>query len=234
MNLIEIRGLKKQYHAKTALNGIDIDIGERDSITVFGPNGAGKTTLLKIISGIMSPTEGNAFYNNKKYSESEMKKEVFYLGHKTSLYNALTVGENMDFICRLFSINHRGESVKNILKEHGLWERRRDPVNELSQGMKRRLALAKGFMTDPKVFILDEPFTGLDLRWRSSILSKIKDIRSQGKTVILSTHLVEEGFELATRVAFLHKGRFLFIKKKEEVKIEEIYGLFDSMGETGK
>ncbi|HDO26178.1 MAG TPA: ATP-binding cassette domain-containing protein, partial [Nitrospirae bacterium] len=71
MNLIEIRGLKKQYHAKTALNGIDIDIGERDSITVFGPNGAGKTTLLKIISGIMSPTEGNAFYNNKKYSESE-------------------------------------------------------------------------------------------------------------------------------------------------------------------
>ncbi len=234
MNLIEIKGLKKQYYANTALNGINMSISKQDTITVFGPNGAGKTTLLKIISGIMSPTEGSAFYNNKKYSESDIRKEVFYLGHNTSLYNALTVEENLDFICRLFSIKHRGESVKNILKEHGLWERRTDPVNELSQGMKRRLALAKGFLTDPKVFILDEPFTGLDLRWRSSILSKIKDIRSQGKTVILSTHLVEEGFELATRVAFLHKGKLLFIKKKEEVKIEEIYGLFDSMGETGK
>ncbi len=224
----------KQYHAKTALNGIDISIGKQDSITVFGPNGAGKTTLLKIISGIMSPTAGNTYYNKKKYSDSDMRKEVFYLGHKTSLYNALTVGENMDFICRLFSINHRAESVRKILKEHGLWERRRDPVNELSQGMKRRLALAKGFITDPKLFILDEPFTGLDLRWRTSILAKIKEISTQGKAIIISTHLVEEGFALAKRVAFLHKGKFLFIKKKEEVKIEEIYRLFDSMGETVK
>lgn len=234
MSLIEVKGVTKQYHAKNALNGIDLDIGDNDSITVFGPNGAGKTTLLKIISGIMTPTEGSAFYDNKKYSDSDMRKEVFYLGHRTSLYNALTVGENMDFICKLFSIKHRGDSIKNILKDQGLWDRRRDPVKELSQGMKRRLALAKGFITDPKVFILDEPFTGLDLRWRSSILTKIKDIRSQGKPVILSTHLVEEGFELATRIAFLHKGRFLFIKKKEEVEIAEIYGLFDSIGGTGK
>ncbi|HDH04244.1 MAG TPA: heme ABC exporter ATP-binding protein CcmA [Nitrospirae bacterium] len=232
MNIIELRGVEKQYHSKTALSGIDISVGERDSVTVFGPNGAGKTTLLKIISGLMQPTKGKAFYNNKAYSESDIKKEVFYLGHKTALYNALTVKENMDFTCRLFSLNHRGGSVEKTLREHGLWERRMDPVNELSQGMKKRLALAKGFITNPEVFILDEPFTGLDLGWRSSVLSKIKNIRKQGKSVIISTHLVEEGYALADRVAFLHKGKLLFIKKKEETEIGEIYGLFDSLGEN--
>lgn len=234
MNLIELKGIKKQYHAKMALDGIDMIIREGDLITIFGPNGAGKTTLLKTISGIMSPTEGEIFYNNKVYSKSDIKKETFYLGHKTSLYNALTVLENMDFICRLFSLNHRGESVENILREHGLWEIRKDPVNELSQGTKKRLALAKGFFINPKVFILDEPFTGLDLRWRTSILSKIKELKGQRKSLILSTHLVEEGYELADYVAFLHKGRFLFIKKKEEVAIDEIYGLFHSLGEILK
>lgn len=234
MNIIELRGVKKHYHAKTALDGIDIAVREGDSITIFGPNGSGKTTLLKIISGIMSPTEGKVFYNNKVYSESDIKRETFYLGHKTSLYNALTVSENMNFICRLFSLNPGEESVENVLREHGLWERRKDPVNELSQGMKKRLALAKGFLMNPRIFILDEPFTGLDLRWRYSILSKIKNLKGQGKFLILSTHLVEEGYELADYVAFLHKGRFLFIKKKEEVDVEEIYECFYSVGEVLK
>jgi heme ABC exporter ATP-binding subunit CcmA len=232
LNIIELRGIKKQYHAKTALDGINMDVKEGDSITIFGPNGAGKTTLLKILSGIMAPTEGRISYNSKSYSESDIKKEIFYLGHKASLYNTLTVLENMDFVCRLFSFNQREKSVEDTLREHGLWERRKDPVNELSQGMKRRLALAKGFIINPRVFILDEPFTGLDLQWRHSILSRIKDIKKNGKSIIVSTHLVEEGYDLADYVAFLHKGRFLFFKKKEEVDIGEIYNLFDTIGET--
>ncbi len=232
MNIIKLKGISKHYHAKTALKGIDMDIGAGACITVFGPNGAGKTTLLKIISGIMAPTEGKAFYNSRSYSESEIKKETFYLGHKTSLYNALTVMENMDFVCRLYSFKQREKSVESALKENGLWERRNDPVNDLSQGMKKRLALAKGFITDPKVVILDEPFTGLDIRWRSTILSKIKEIRRRGKSVIVSTHLVEEGCELADHVAFLRKGKLLFINKREEVDTKEIYRLFASMGEA--
>ncbi len=230
MNIIELRGVRKQYHAKTALGGIDMYVRRGECITLFGPNGAGKTTLLKIISGIMSPTEGRLLYNDKPYSESDIKKDAFYLGHRTSLYTALTVMENMDFIRRLFSLNHRRQ-VEDILRGHGLWERRNDPVNELSQGMKRRLALAKGFIMSPEIFILDEPFTGLDHRWRSAILAKINDIKKQGKSVLISTHLVEEGHRLADRVAFLHRGRFLFIRDREEVDTAEIYGLFDSMGE---
>jgi len=233
LNIIELRGVRKQYHAKTALSGIDMYVRQGECITLFGPNGAGKTTLLKIISGIMSPTEGKVLYNDKPYSESDIKKDAFYLGHRTSLYNALTVMENMDFIRRLFSLDRRWQ-VEDILRGHGLWERRNDPVNELSQGMKRRLALAKGFIMNPKIFILDEPFTGLDHRWRSAVLAKIKDIKKQGKSVLISTHLVEEGHRLADRVAFLHRGKFLFIKDREEVDTGEIYGLFDSMGEAAR
>ncbi len=124
MNIIELRGVKKQYHAMTALSGIDMGVGEGDSITIFGPNGAGKTTLLKIMSGIMSPTEGKVFYNDKSYSETDIQKETFYLGHKTSLYNALTVLENMDFTCRLFSLNHMMTVSMSILKVW-TWMRRR-------------------------------------------------------------------------------------------------------------
>ncbi len=231
MNIIELKGVRKQYHAKPALSGIDMYVRRGDCVTIFGPNGAGKTTLLKIVSGIMSPTEGKVFYNDRLYSESDIKKDTFYLGHRTSLYNALTVMENMDFIRRLFSLG-RSREIEDILRGHGLWERRNDPVNELSQGMKRRLALAKGFIINPELFILDEPFTGLDFRWRSAILSKIKDIKGRGRSVLISTHLVEEGYKLASRVAFLHKGKLLFIKDRDEVDIEEIYGLFDSMGEV--
>ena len=233
MNIIKLRGVRKQYHAKTALSGIDMDVRRGECITLFGPNGAGKTTLLKIISGIMSPTEGEVLYNDKPYSESDIKKDAFYLGHRTSLYNALTVMENMDFIRRLFSLDHRKEA-EVVLRRHGLWERRNDPVNELSQGMKKRLALAKGFIMNPEFFILDEPFTGLDHRWRSAVLANIEDIKKQGKSVLVSTHLVEEGHRLADRVAFLHRGKFLFIKDRDEVDTGEIYGLFDSMGEVAR
>ncbi|UCE79177.1 MAG: heme ABC exporter ATP-binding protein CcmA [Nitrospiraceae bacterium] len=234
MKILELRGVKKRYHANSALNGIDLSIEKGNSLTVLGPNGSGKTTLLKILSGIMSPTEGKVIYKNNQASENDRKKEIFFLGHKNSLYNSLTVLENVNFVCRLFSRNNGDASVENILREYGLWERRNDPVGELSQGMKRRLAIAKGFLIDPDVFIMDEPFSGLDIRWRSSTLSKIKDFKRQKKSLILSTHLVVEGYELADYIAFLHRGKFLFIKKKEEVDIEEINGLFDSPEETLK
>jgi heme ABC exporter ATP-binding subunit CcmA len=234
MKILELIGIKKLYHSNAALKGIDLSVEKGNSLSVLGPNGAGKTTLLKIISGIMSPTEGKIIYKNNQSSENDRKKEIFFLGHKNSLYNTLTVLENINFVCRLFSRNNGDTSVENILREHGLWERRNDPVGELSQGMKRRLAIAKGFLINPEIFIMDEPFSGLDIRWRSSTLSKIKDFKRQGKSLVLSTHLVEVGYELADNIAFLHRGKILFIKKKEEVEVEEIKGLFHSLGEILK
>jgi heme exporter protein A len=231
MTLMEIRGIKKYFHSRPALNGIDLGVREGEAITVFGPNGAGKTTLIKILSGIMTPGEGKISFNGNS-SESDMKRHIFYLGHKNSLYNSLTVSENMDFMNRLFSRSNGTQRIETVLREHGLWERRNDPVNELSQGLKRRVAIARGFITDPKILIMDEPFTGLDLKWRWSVLEKIRELKENGKSLVLATHLVEEGYELADRIVFLNKGRLVFMKEKQDTDISEILNVFNSLGGT--
>lgn len=229
MNLLDLKGISKHYHSKSALNRIDLSMDKGEFLSILGPNGAGKTTLLKIMSGIMSPSDGKILYKNRPLSESTIKKEISYLGHKNSLYNSLTVLENIDFICQLFSRQNGGAHVENLLRNHGLWERRKDPAKELSEGMKRRLAIAKGFITDPEVYIMDEPFNGLDLKWRNTVLETIKSLKNRHKSLVLTTHLIEEGYDLADTVAFLNKGNLLFVKKKKDIDLKELKGLFHSL-----
>jgi ABC-type multidrug transport system ATPase subunit len=102
MNLFDLKGISKEYHSKSALNRVDLSMEKGEFLSVLGPNGAGKTTLLKIMSGIMSPTSGKILYKDRALSESAIKKEISYLGHKNSLYNSLSVLENIDFVCELF------------------------------------------------------------------------------------------------------------------------------------
>jgi ABC-type multidrug transport system ATPase subunit len=232
MTLMELKGIKKYFHAKPAVNGVDLAVREGEAITLFGPNGAGKSTLIKILSGIMSPGEGEILFNGDSVNGAGIQKHIFFLGHKNSLYNSLTVSENMVFVNRLFSRNNGSKQIETVLKEHGLWNRRNDPVKELSQGLKRRAAIARGFIVSPKLLVLDEPFAGLDLKWRRSVVNKIKELKEGGKSLILATHLIEEGYELADRIAFLHKGSFLFVKDKSETNITEIKDIFHSFGEA--
>jgi heme ABC exporter ATP-binding subunit CcmA len=232
MILMELKGIKKHYHSKPALNGIDLSFRKGEAVTIFGPNGAGKTTLIKILSGIMSPGEGEILFNGDNVRGGGNKKHIFFLGHKNSLYNSLTVSENMNFVNRLFSRTNGSGQIETILREHGLWERRNDPVKELSQGLKRRAAIARGFIADPKVLILDEPFSGLDLKWRRSVVNKINGLKSAGKALVLATHLVEEGYEMADRIVFLNKGKIHFVKNKQEINVQEIQDLFQSFGEA--
>ena len=230
MQLLELTGIKKDFNMKAALAGIDISLGKGSLLTIFGPNGAGKTTLMKIMVGIMDPSEGEILYKGKPLSFNGQQSDVYYLGHKNALYNALTVKENMNFTAQLFG-NRTTEMVDNVLQEHGFWERRHALVQELSQGMKRRLAITQGFLTNQNLLIMDEPFAGLDIKWRRSISSKVNDLKRQGKSLVISTHLAEEGYELADFIAFLHRGKAIFIKKKEELKVSDIRALFNSTDE---
>jgi heme ABC exporter ATP-binding subunit CcmA len=232
MRLLHLKEISKQYYSTSALNRVSLSMANGDFLSILGPNGAGKTTLLKIMSGIMSPTDGKILYKDRTLSEGSMKKEISYLGHKNSLYNSLSVLENIDFTCQLFSRQNGGSQIENILKNHGLWERRKDPVKELSQGRKRRLAIARGLLTDPEVYIMDEPFIGLDLRWRNAVLETIKSLKKHNKSLVLTTHLIEEGYDLADTIAFLDKGSLLFVKKKKDIDLEELKGLFHSLGQA--
>jgi len=225
--IFEINDIKKQYQSKVVLQDICLALDQGESITLFGPNGAGKTTLMKIICGIMAPSHGDILYRGTPASESPLKQETFYLGHKDALYGGLTILENMNVTARLFG--HRDGSVEEtVLREHGFWERRNDTVRELSQGMKRRLALARGFVSNPGLMVLDEPFVGLDIKWRSSVMEKIHAMKQAGSTLVLSTHLVDEGYELADRIMYLDKGKSVFLKRRDEISVNEIKEMFKS------
>lgn len=229
--MLELRGIIKRYHSKTALAGVNLTVREGESLVVFGPNGAGKTTLIKMISGLMSPSDGRVLYRGKPASGADFRRNVFFLGHRNSLYNSLTVRENLDFVRRLFRPVSNGDSpdVDALLLEHGLVEVGDDPVKELSQGTKRRVAIARGFLTGAAIFVMDEPFSGLDLRWRRLVLDRIRALGGTGRSLVLSTHLIEEGYEIADRVAFLDRGRLVFLKKKSETSVGEIDALFHSL-----
>jgi heme ABC exporter ATP-binding subunit CcmA len=225
MALLELIGIRKQYDTKAALKDVNLSVEKGSTVTLLGPNGAGKTTLLKIMSGIMAPTEGKVLYHGNSGSSRRLKADTFYLGHKNSLYSSLTVLENLNFFSDLFALNRNGH-IEDILREHGLWERRHDPVRELSQGMKRRLALTRGFVTGQTLIALDEPFVGLDMKWRALVVEKVESLKRQGKTLVLSTHLVEEGYALADYVAFMHKGTLSFVKERDSVSLDEIKDSF--------
>ena len=228
-SLLELLDITKLYHSKPALDGVSITVRPGAAITVFGPNGAGKTTLMKIMAGIMSAGSGKVLYRGKPAGDSSLQREVFYLGHKNGLYAGLTVLENLRFVAGLFDV--KGDTlVNNVLKEHGLWERRNDPVRELSQGMKRRLAIAKSFLTEPSLLILDEPFAGLDLKWRGAVLQRIRELKAQGRALVIATHLVDEGHELGDYIAYLNKGSLQFFMPKEDISAEEIKRLFNERG----
>lgn len=227
MQVLELSGIKKEFNTKAALAGIDMSVDEGSLMIIFGPNGAGKTTLMKIMAGIMAPSAGKVSYRGKPLSFNGQQSDIYYLGHKNGLYNALTVHENLDFTARLFGGRKSG-TVEAILHEHGFWDKRHALVQELSQGMKRRLAITKGFLTNQNLMILDEPFAGLDIKWCRSISSKIKDLKNQGKSLVISTHQAEEGYELADIIVFLHRGKVKFIKKKEELQVSDIRTLFNS------
>lgn len=234
MNMIKLLNVGKVYHSRPALKCVDLGIEDGTMLTLFGPNGAGKTTLLKILAGIMSPSEGRVIYSPELSRHGDVRGSISYLGHKNSLYNELTVLENINFVFRLFGRKNGKEAIEKTLREFGLWERRRDPVRELSQGMKRRLAIAKGFITDSRIFVFDEPFTGLDLRWRDTILSGIRALKAKRKTTIICTHLLEEGYELGNIFAFFHRGSLLFLKRRDEIGLNEIKERFRLLEEPGR
>ncbi|HHN65598.1 MAG TPA: ABC transporter ATP-binding protein [Nitrospirae bacterium] len=212
--MIRLIDINKTYSLRPVLKDINLDLGVGEIFVLFGHNGAGKTTLLKIVSGIMSPTRGRV----EGLEKEPICNRIFYLGHNNGLYSELTVLENVRFFQRLFSGGNGDNTIiKKNLSEFGLWQRRNDRVRSLSQGMKRRLALMKTLICDSGFIVLDEPFTGLDLRWKDTIVEKILSLRQRGTTVLITTHLVEEGLRLADRVGFLEEGKLTLIRKRTEI-----------------
>lgn len=207
---LSAQGLTRDFGLVTAVDGIDLELEAGDFLTIFGPNGAGKTSLLSLLGGRLKPTRGAVMVGGEKLSfgETSWRHRIGVLSHQTFLYQHLTVAENLKFFGRLFGLRDLATRIPERLEQVGLADRADFPMRQLSHGMRQRAALARALLHDPELVLLDEPYTGLDphaavvLR---GVLSSLKDGR---RTVVMVTHNLSQGLELADRTAIQVRGRF--------------------------
>jgi heme ABC exporter ATP-binding subunit CcmA len=204
--MIQVENLSKRFNNFTALDKVSLQIKKGESFALLGPNGAGKTTLVRILSTLLKPTSGNAILNGIDVTENpeEAKRQIGVVSHNPFLYNELTAKENLEFYSGLFECE---PDLMDLLRIVNLDRRARDPVANFSRGMKQRLSIARAILHDPDILILDEPTSGLDLTSRKSFYKLIESLKSEGKTILLTTHYIEEAAGLCERGVVLNKGK---------------------------
>jgi ABC-2 type transport system ATP-binding protein len=204
MMALRIKGLRKSYGNFEALKGLDLEVREGEIFALLGPNGAGKTTLIRILAEGLAYDSGRIEVFDKALSR-ETRRLIGYVPQESIAYDLLTVRENLEFYADLY--NAPRERIRELIGLFSLPEKKK--AKELSGGFKRRLNLAIALLYDPKILILDEPTTGLDVPSRREFWEIILGFREEGKTVLLATHYMEEAEELADRVAVMNESRII-------------------------
>ena len=223
---LQIHHLTKKFGEQTALNDINISIGKNEIIGLLGPNGAGKTTLMKSIVGVLKIDEGEIIFNDKNIVENdiEAKKNMGFLPENNPLYNEMYVKEYLNFAADLHKIPKT--RVDDVIDLVGITPEKSKKISQLSKGYKQRVGLAQAILHEPDLLILDEPTNGLDPNQILEIRNVIKEIGKE-KTVILSTHIMQEVEALCSRVILIHKGHIIM-----DSPIDEFKGKFESLEEA--
>ncbi|AFN03100.1 ABC transporter ATP-binding protein [Pyrococcus furiosus DSM 3638] len=223
MKAIVVEDLEKDYGKVKALKGISFEVKEGEIFGLIGPNGAGKSTTLKILATLLVPTGGRAeiFGYDVVEEAEEVRKLISYLPEEAGAYKNLTGYEYLEFMAKLYA--KTGKDYKKMLETgvelSGLGERLKDRISTYSKGMTRKLLLARALMVEPKLAILDEPASGLDIINAYSIRQTIKQFaREKGITFLLSSHNMLEVEFLCDRVALINKGRIVEIGTPKELK----------------
>ncbi len=207
MNAIDVRGLTKHFGKKIAVNGIDIAVPEGQVWGFLGPNGSGKTTTIRMLCGLLSADAGEGTclgYDFRTQSEI-IKRETGYMTQKFSFWEDLSIRENLDFVARVYGLPKRKKLVDATLEKLGLQHRQRQLAGELSGGWKQRMALAACTLHSPKLLLLDEPTAGVDTKARRDFWNEIHKLSSEGITVLVSTHYMDEA-ERCDRIVFISSG----------------------------
>jgi ABC-2 type transport system ATP-binding protein len=217
---VEAKSLVKQFGNIRALDGLSFGIERGEIFGLIGPNGAGKTTTLRIVSTLILPTQGtiNIFGFDAVSEASQVRKILSYLPEEAGAYPNLSGQEYLEFMAR-FTIGDIGEKIKEAAEISGLGSRLKDKAKTYSKGMKRRLLVARALMTKPKLAVLDEPASGLDVLHAYHVRQIIKQyVRSHGVTVLLSSHNMLEVEYLCDRVALVNKGKIVVEGEPAELK----------------
>jgi len=219
---VEIQGLTKQYKDVTALDNLSLEIVSGELFGLLGPNGSGKTTTINCLSGLVKPTKGKMKVAGFDV-ESEIQKVRAVLGvspQETAVYSHLSGRENIELFGSLYSIpkDELKRNTEYLLEKVGLVEDAKRRVGRYSGGMKRRANLAMALVQDPKIAFLDEPTVTMDPQSRRAIWDFIRELKAKGKTIILTTHYMEEAEELCDRVGIIDHGKLIELGSPAELR----------------
>jgi len=211
--MIEIRDLTKRYGSFTALDHLNLSLEEGVVFGFVGANGAGKSTTFSILATLLSPTSGDALINGKSVIKEpkEVRKLIGYMPDFFGVYDQLKVDEYLDFYGASYGIGsaERKVLIPQLLELVNLTNKRYDYVDLLSRGMKQRLCLARALIHDPKVLILDEPASGLDPRARVEMRDILRNLKSMGKTILISSHILPELAEMCDEIGVIDNGKLI-------------------------
>jgi heme exporter protein A len=225
---IQTHKLVKSFGHQAALRGVDMSVMEGEFLALFGPNGAGKTTLMRIVASLMRPTAGTVQVRGQDLGKAatSLRRHIGLISHNPLLYGDLTPDENLAFFARMYDLPQPAARIDAVLAQVGLGARRRDPVRTFSRGMVQRLAIARAILHDPAIMLLDEPYTGLDLQAADMLRAVLQELAASNRTVILTTHNLEQGLEMCDRAAILNRGRVAWAGERAGLDLaamKEIY-----------
>ena len=214
---ISVQGLQKRYGDFDAVRGIDFEVRSGEVFGLLGPNGAGKTTTVEILEGLRPLTSGQVrvLGFDPMVHASQLKDRIGVCLQATNLPDKITVAEALDLFAAFYS---RGIDRTALLRRLQLWEKRNSSYSHLSGGQKQRLALALAMINDPQLVFFDEPTTGLDPQVRLEIHKLIEELKSEKKTILLTTHYIEEAERLCDRVAIIDEGRIIALGTPREIQ----------------
>ena len=208
--MIDVRGIHKRFGSKHVVNDLALQVRQGEIFGFLGPNGSGKTTSIRMLCGLLTPDsgEGTCLGRDVLRESAAIKREVGYMTQRFSLWEDLTLAENLDFIARMFGMKNRREAVNQALDDLGLAGRRDQLAGTLSGGWKQRLALAGCLLHKPRLLLLDEPTAGVDPKARRDFWEEIHRLSAAGITVLVSTHYMDEA-ERCHRLAYIAWGSLL-------------------------
>ena len=216
--VISVRGLTKAFKGKVAVNDFSLTVNKGDIHGFLGPNGSGKTTTIRMLCGLLTPDrgEGQCLGYDVRTQQHLIKRRVGYMTQKFSLWEDLTVGENLEFVARMYGLPQRRRAVERIIEWIGLAGRRHALAASLSGGWKQRLALAASLIHEPALLLLDEPTAGVDPKARREFWNHIHQLSREGVTTLVSTHYMDEA-ERCNKLAYISYGDLLVTGTAEEV-----------------
>jgi ABC-2 type transport system ATP-binding protein len=219
---IKCIGITKNFGNFKALDNINLEIQGGEIFGLLGPNGSGKTTLINSITGLSQPTQGNSYiYGIDSVANTNKARELLgMVPQETAIYMKLTGYENLAFHADYYNVSKKAKEqrIKEVLDIVQLYDRRNDRAGNYSGGMKRRLLLARAMLTNPNIIIMDEPTLGVDVQARNAIWNQILELKMQGKTILLTTNVMEEAEYLCDRLAIIDRGKLIEMDTPSNLK----------------